>query len=129
MNKRHGSFFKKNINMHFRPLFLCILFPAQTPIAKSLCIVINSQISDITLWWKWIFLRMLTPTSCGSFLNQCYRTRLLTFDVLFMSVLTFKDLFESWSIFKGFDRWHLFSMVMSLHGEDNKAHCFSCLCR
>lgn len=32
-------------------------------------------------------------TGCASFLNQCARTRLLTFDVLFMSVLTFKDLF------------------------------------
>lgn len=34
-------------------------------------------------------------TGRGSFLNRCYRTHLLGFDVLFMSVLTFKDLFES----------------------------------
>lgn len=29
------------------------------------------------------------------FSARCYRTRLLTFDLLFMSVLTFKDLFFS----------------------------------
>lgn len=47
----------------------------------------------------------------------------LTFDALFMSVLTFKGLFESWVFPKHFDSWHLFSMVMSLRCWDNKSHC------
>lgn len=59
-------------------------------------------------------------TSCNSFLNRRCRTRSQTFAALFMSVLTFRDLLDSWVLSNGSTGDINFD-AMSLHSGDNSA--------
>lgn len=57
--------------------------------------------------------------------SACYRTRVLTFDVLFLS-LDIQRPFWTLNIFTRFDRCRLFSVVTSV--DNDTPCCFCCLC-